>query len=219
MISGVCSENEFGASRLEAGVDFKEVGDSSAKLMENRVDPYIFRIVDELDFSGEICDLGCGIGSKLLSLCKLKKTNGWGIDQSQEAIAFAKELHYDEDSVQFHVGDIREIKTEFPKVEMVLLCSVFHDLNEEEECLRLFQSFDRLFPNLKYVVIFDTVASSGEMREAFAPGFTFLHGLQGFIPRDYKSTIRLLKQLKYQIVSELKTDFPSSYVWVLQSKN
>jgi len=210
----------------KAKVDYTDVNAhcvaiSSAEIGINKVDNYLFEILDSLDCIGSICDLGCGSGKRIHSICERKKTNGLGIDISEDAILFANENYRvveNEVKLKFYKEDVTRLKGSYPEVGILLQTFMTHHIIPEKHCSDVFISYKTNFPNAKYFIILDTVwpEKISNNPELFTSGFLLMHGLQGLVPRVKKDMYKIFELSNFELLQEVKLDVPNSYLWLLK---
>lgn len=194
---------------------------SSAEIGANKVDQYLFEVLDSIEFSGSICDLGCGSGKRIYSICKRKKTNGLGIDISEDAIQFANKnykLINDENKIKFYREDVTKLNDVYKEVSILLQTFMTHHIIPEKYCSEVFNSYKSKFPNAKYFIILDTVwpEEINNIPELFTSGFLLIHGLQGLVPRTKENIYKIFELSQLELLREVKLGVPNSYIWLLK---
>jgi hypothetical protein len=72
------------------------------------------------------------------------------------------------------------------------------------------------FPNMRFLIIVDIVSHS-KMVPTIMPGFDYVHGLQGFVPRSYEQTHDVFKSSHYEIFDEIAvSNMPNTFIWSLK---
>lgn len=194
-------------------VKWTSVSESSIKISEQMLDPIILKEMEGLDFSGTICDLGCGHGTILSKVCKQTGHKGLGFESHLETIQQAREQVYFE--VQIELADITNLQGVWDDVAVLMQAFVFHDFNPDIKCIEIMNSYLKNFPNLKYFFYSDIVTSSSDKPELF-PGFDYVHGLLGIKTRTYEQTIEMFSKSNYKIYKEIPImDLPNTFLWIL----
>jgi hypothetical protein len=195
----------------------KSVSQSAVTLAKSTFDPVLLREVSLLEFSGAICDLGCGYGRMLSQLCEHTGNSGIGFDSEPTVVKEAAKT-FEKTNISIHHADITKIDGTWEKVNLLLQCHVFHDFNPAKNCIETMNSYLNNFPNLRYFLYLDTVGPSSS-HPSILPGFDYVHGLQGFLPRTYEETINIFTDSKYDMVKEVKIPhLPNTFLWILTPK-
>jgi len=197
----------------------KAIAEASVLLGNDTVDPVLVEILESLEFSGPICDLGAGNCERLIKLYNLKGWPGLGIDNCQEVVEqTAKRLkHYNYD-VSCQQGDITNMTAVFNDVQVLTQFFVFHDFVPTGKCVEFINSLLKNFPSVRYFIYVDIVAPSFSHPEMM-PGFDYVHGLMGIKTRTYEETMEMFKKTRFGLVEERKIEgLPNTYMWVLERK-
>ncbi len=167
---------------------------------------------------GIICDLGCGAGHRLIELHKLLGVRGLGIDLCKESIKEANKLVKENPMLNFIVSDVRKLKCVWEEVEILMQCFMTHDISPKKAFLDTLYSYKRALPNMKYFIVLDVFSSdSSEKNKKFAPGFDYIHGLQGISTRNHDETIDLFIEAGYAVELDIRSKtFPNTCLWILK---
>ena len=196
----------------------KSIAESSIQFGKNTVDPLVSRLLLELQSKGTLCDLGCGVGTRLTRLCRETGNPGLGFENDDQAIALARENNQPEDGLIFEKGDITEIKGVFENVVVLMQYFVFHDFVLRGDWVAMIDSYLTNFPNLDYFIYVDIVAPS-KVQNGFMPGFDYVHGLQGIETPTYEQMHDQFKQSQFNIKQEIPVPgLPNTFLWVLIPK-
>jgi ubiquinone/menaquinone biosynthesis C-methylase UbiE len=203
-------------SARESDIDFAAVALASISFGANSLDPTLIEIFQSLKPKGTICDLGCGTAEKLLKLCKSTNSPGLGIEQNAQVIAESKKYTKENSRIEVIQGDVKNLKDVWEDVDIALMSFVSHDINPNGKCSKILRSFQRNFPRMRCLVIVDIVSLS-EKLPTIMPGFDYVHGLQGIVPRNYEETIEVFKKAGYQVFQEIAVkDMPNTFIWILK---
>ncbi|MGW2257212.1 methyltransferase domain-containing protein [Streptomyces sp. NPDC001780] len=199
------------------------VAESSSRVGAQYLDGTILDLVASLAPRGALCDLGCGTGSRLLAMCTRAGRPGLGFDISAAAVDSARRTVRDARAVgvalDIRQADVTRLAGSRPEVDIVTQAFMTHHIAPDERGVRVLRSYQERFPNARYLVVFDTVASpatSAPAPELFAPGFDYIHALQGMEPRTYEAARRVFAEAGYHCLREITLDVPNSYAWVLR---
>lgn len=167
---------------------------------------------------GIICDLGCGIGHRLIELHKLLGVRCLGIDLCWESIQEANNSVIAIPLVNFIVGDVRKLNYVWEDVEILMQCFMTHDISPKKAFLDTLSSYKVAFPNMEYFIVLDVFSSdSSEKNKKFAPGFDYIHGLQGISTRSYDETISLFAESGFRVELDIRSKtFPNTCLWILK---
>jgi hypothetical protein len=210
--------SESKASRMLNG---ESIAEASISFGKQTVDPIIFDEFMSLTFSGTICDLGCGICTRLSEICKMTNHHGLGIDSCSEVVKKAKVSLKSSKNllVSCQHGDITNLEGVWEDIVILMQYFVFHDFTPEKKCISIIDSFLNNFPNLKYFFYVDIVAPS-DSHPQMMPGYDYVHGLMGIKTRTYEETIKMFDKSKFEIVKERPIEaLPNTFLWVLSPKN
>lgn len=197
-------------------IDYKTIAESSIGFGLKSLGPILLDVFRELNPHGTICDLGCGTGEKLKTICAALSLKGLGIEQDFEVVHSSEKSTKISECVQIIQGDITKLDEVYEEVTVAMLSFVLHDISSEVQVVDFLNSILVHFPNLQSLVIVDIVAMS-ESISTIMPGFDYVHGLQGIIPRTYNETIEVFLKANFTVTREVSvTDMPNTYVWVIQ---
>jgi|GEM_PF-5116671 len=162
------------------------------------IDKYILEALKHLYPKGAICDLGCGDGDRVISLCKELNVKGYGFDFSQKAIvsAIRQAKKHPEVSSCFIADDISDIKEEWPEVEVLIQTLTMLRLSLNKNYVKIFENYKRNFPNMKYFLVFDMIAS-----------------------KTHSALNELLKSSHYEFYQETTFPLSNSRLWIFKNKN
>lgn len=199
--------------------DFKGelVGKASAEIGYKKVDPILYNVLDRLNLKDKVCDLGCGGGQRLNSICDRYNVEGIGIDLNPEAIASAH-FNFPNSNISFLNGDVTKLSDQFPNVELLLQTFMTHHITPNNSCVNVLNHYRDCFPNAKYFIILDTVSPEidSHQPELFTSGFILIHGLQGLRPRTKSEMREIIKEAHYKLLEEIPLEVPNSYLWLLE---
>jgi hypothetical protein len=189
------------------------ISEASILISDQAVDPILLREFDRLKFSGTICDLGCGYGTKLSKICKLTNNDGLGFDCERHVIEEARKSV--DKHVSLEVGDITNLEGIWEDVVILMQSFLFHDFNPEDTCIKIMNSYLSNFPNLRYFFYIDIMSPSAAKNKIF-PGFDYIHGLLGIPTRTYEETLHMFHRSNYSIEKEIPiSDLPNTFLWIL----
>lgn len=191
------------------------IAEASIHFGKHTVNPLISKIFSRINLRGTICDLGCGLGTRLAWLCKETKNAGLGFENDAKAIQLAKKKFKKERLVSFEKADITRLNGIWEDVTVVMQYFVFHDFLKKKDCVEKLNSYLKHFPNLKCFIYVDVVSPS-KAKDQIMPGYDYVHGLLGIKTPTYEETIRLFNLSDYSIIEEQAVpDLPNTFVWIL----
>ncbi len=197
-------------------IDFASIALASIDFGANDLDPLMLDIFKTLKPKGTICDLGCGTGERLVKICKATKSPGLGIEKSEQVIKESKQYTKNCSNVEVVQGDITGLKDIWEDVGSVMMSFVSHDIESSSKCSKILRSFQVNFPRMQCLIIVDIVSLSEKM-PTIMPGFDYVHGLQGIVPRNYEETLAVFKKANYLISQEISVpNMPNTFVWILK---
>jgi SAM-dependent methyltransferase len=203
------------ASWKDSDIDYPAIALSSIEFGLLDLDPILLNIFRFIKPQGTICDLGCGTGEKLAKICKAVNAAGLGIEKNLDVINESKIFIKDCPRIEIVQGDIVNLKEIWEDVEVAMISFVYHDINPLNRCLKFLNSLHKHFPRLRCLVIADIVSLS-EGLPSIMPGFDYVHGLQGIIPRSYEETLETFAKADFNILNEVAVpNMPNTFVWVL----
>lgn len=190
-----------------------EIAKSSVPFGENSIDPVVLEEIPLLQPSKTICDLGCGIPTRLIDFCAKFGVLGLGIDCSKKTLAIGKKIIKNQPNITLERGDITKLEKIWPDVDILMQYFVLHDITPESKCISVLKDYQIHFPNFRYFIYIDIVFSpDGE----HMPGFDYVHGLQNIQTRSYEETMELFKEASLNVHKERKIEkLPSTYLWIL----
>lgn len=199
------------------------VAESSSRVGAQYLDETILDLIASLAPQGPLCDLGCGTGSRLLAMCTRAGQPGLGLDISVAAVDAAQRTVRDARAVgvalDIRQADVARLTENRPEVDIITQTFMTHHVAPDAHCVAVLRSYQERFPNARYLVVFDTVTSPAAAvpaPELFAPGFDYIHALQGMEPRTHEAARRVFDEAGYHCLREITLDVPNSYAWVLQ---
>lgn len=192
-----------------------EIAFGSIQFGEETVDPFIIEIIQKLNITGRICDLGCGSAHRLKKVCQALSLPGLGLDSHPDAIKMAIDLTKDFHLINIEQADVTNLLNTWDDVEVIMQSFMTHDIVPAIQCVKVLNSYKKNFPNLKYFIIVDIVAPD-DHSFSHMPGYDYVHGLLGIETRNYKNTIQTFTDASYEIVDEIILSIPNSYIWVLK---
>lgn len=197
-------------------IDFANVAISSIDFGKDDLDPLLFDIFKKINTKGTICDLGCGTGEKLIKICQLTNSPGLGIEQNVEVIKQSKKYLKNYSNIEIIQNSITTLEGIWEDVTIGMISFVLHDINCEQECINILHSYQSHFPRMQYLVVIDIVSPS-EKTPTIMPGFDYVHGLQGILPRNYEETIKVFNNANYNISKEISVpNLPNTFIWILE---
>lgn len=202
----------------EKDIDFPSIAEASSNFGQKDLLPLLHDLFENLiKPKGTICDLGCGIGDKLSSICSRVNKPGLGIEKDKRVVKKSKTIFSGRKEIEIIRGDIKNLTGVWEDVDVAMINFVYHDFSIEE-CSKFLNNLKSNFPRLKYLVISDIVSFSETHRSIF-PGFDYAHGFQGIIPLSYSEITRSFESEKFSIKYESAVvNMPNTYVWVIQPK-
>lgn len=190
-----------------------EVAKASVPFGKNSIDPIVLEEIPLLQPKGTICDLGCGIPTRLIDFCAQFDMPGLGIDYSRKTLAMAKKLIRQSPRITVERGDITRLKKIWKEVDLLMQYFVLHDITPGSQCISVLKNYQVHFPNFRYFLYIDIVFAHGEEH---MPGFDYVHGLQNIQTRSYEETIDLFTKASLTIYKERKIEkLPNTYLWIL----
>lgn len=200
-------------------LDNKAISDGCSGIpvadLENELHNFIQREAPH----GLICDLGCGTGQRIIGLNKSLGVRCLGIDLCEASIEEANKSTIGNPLVSFLVADVKNLNHIWEEVEILIQCFMTHDISPKQTLLDTFFSYKNAFPNMKYFIILDVFSpDSSEKNKKFAPGFDYIHGLQGISTRNHDDTVNLFAEAGFKIELDIRSKtFPNTCLWVLRS--
>lgn len=192
--------------------------ESSVQFGKDTVDPLIKDVFSRIKTTGTICDLGCGLGTRLGWVCKETGNPGLGLENDDGSVLLAREKFKEEPLVSFEKGDISKLDGIWEDITVLMQCFVFHDFVKTKECVSIINSYIKNFPNIKYFVYVDIVSPS-DSKKQILPGYDYVHGLLGIETPTYEEIIELFTQSDYQIIEEISVpDLPNTFIWILSPR-
>lgn len=190
-----------------------EIAKSSVPFGKNSIDPIVLEEIPLLQPSKTICDLGCGIPTRLIDFCATFGVPGLGIDCSKKTLAIGKKIIKHHSNITLERGDITKLQKLWPDVDILMQYFVLHDITPESKCISVLKDYQTHFPNFRYFIYIDIVFSqAGE----HMPGFDYVHGLQNIQTRSYEETMELFKGASLNVYKERKIEkLPCTYLWIL----
>lgn len=198
----------------EADIDHNSIADSSVNFGENDLDPIIISIISRLNPKHTVCDLGCGSAKKLAMIARQFNVLGIGFDKSQKVVNAGRKIHKSDKRIELIQADICQLQGIWEDVEIGLVSFVMHDLHTAEASAFL-HNLHNHFPRMKHLVVADIVTYS-EKVPSIMPGFDYVHGLQGILPRTYEETIKLFEDVNLDVLEEASVpNMPNTFIWTL----
>lgn len=190
-----------------------EIAKSSVPFGKNSIDPIVLEEIPLLQPRGTICDLGCGIPTRLIDFCSKFRMPGLGIDYSKKTLAMGKKIIKNHSNITLERGDITQLEKIWRDVDILMQYFVLHDITPESKCISVLNGYRVHFPNFRYFVYIDIVFSRGTEH---MPGFDYVHGLQNIQTRSYEETMQLFKGASLNVYKERKIEkLPNTYLWIL----
>lgn len=201
---------------LDDDIDYQSIALASVGFGLDNLDPILLKLFENINPKGTICDLGCGTGEKLVKICSLLNIPGLGIEKSKEVIRASHEFTADNSQVEVIEGDATALEGIWEDVEVAMMSFVYHDIRSESSCESFLKSLRKHFPRLRLFVVIDIVSISEDL-PTIMPGFDYVHGLQGFSPRDYESTVNTFSLGGFKNIQEIKVpNMPNTFIWALK---
>jgi hypothetical protein len=209
--------------------DFEKVvkGDTvaiaSAAVGSRYLDEDVLALLADLNPRGTLCDIGCGNARRLVRLCKAFDLNGIGIDISSGAL-LAAEPHIAEArrsgiDARVELGDATRLQGCYPEVAIVMQTFMTHHITPDSFCESVLRTYPLTFPNAEYFLFFDTTTSEDKpCAQLFAPGFDYIHRLQGLRPRTRSEILSVFEDAQFELLKEVTLRVPNSYAWVLKAR-
>lgn len=138
------------------------------------------------------------------------------VDAAQNTVRDARVLGVD---LEIQQADVTMLTDTWPDVDIVTQAFMTHHIAPDDHCADVLRSYRVRFPRARYLVVFDTVApasTSASSPELFAPGFDYIHALQGMEPRTREAARRVFAEAGYRCLREITLAVPNSYAWVLR---
>jgi len=178
----------------------------------------LYNFIKNYKLNGVVCDLGCGAGHRIIHLHNALDIRCLGIDLCEESINEANQITSKNPAINFMVSDVKSLDCVWEDVEILMQCFMTHDISPKEAFLETLESYKKAFPKMKYFMIMDVFSSdSSEKFKKFAPGFDYIHGLQGISTRDYDETINLFKEAGFEVEHDIRSKtFPNTCLWILK---
>ncbi|MCC8367978.1 class I SAM-dependent methyltransferase [Xenorhabdus sp. PB61.4] len=200
--------------------DGASVARYSAEIGGYFIDKHMENIFSQLDISGTLCDMGCGAGLRLINICRQFGFNGIGMDINANAIELAnknlRETYSGSSEIKFKQQDVTIINEINPSVEAILFTFFTHHIEPNERLEKLLNDYRNLFPNLKFIILFDTVTNEkgNSINNIFARGFDYIHRLQGLVPRTRADYMAIFERSCLHVIDEIVLEVDNSYVWL-----
>lgn len=199
----------------ENDIDYESIAAYSIGFGEENINEVLKETLNQVNAKGTLCDLGCGSGAKLHHFCELFNLAGLGIDKDPGVIKKATRGNQNP-NIEFINSDIRDLNGVWEDVEIVISNFVIHDMNNEKSCKKFLNSIGKRFPRYRCLIISDIVSYS-ESQPGIMPGFDYVHGLQGFVPRSLEETQKLFRKSGFEILKEEPVlGMNNTFIWVLK---
>lgn len=194
-------------------IHHSEVAKCSVPFGKNSIDPIVLEEMPFLQPNGTICDLGCGIPTRLINFSTQFNIPGLGIDYSRKTIEIGKKLIKQDQKITLERGDVTKLKKIWRDVDIIMQYFVLHDITPASKCISVLQDYQIHFPNFRYFLYIDIVFS---LTKEHMPGFDYVHGLQNIQTRSYEETVDLFSKASLHIYKERKIEkLPNTYLWIL----
>lgn len=196
---------------------------ASAAVGNRYLDDDVLALFGDLKPRGTLCDIGCGNARRLIRLCKEFGLNGIGIDISEGALQ-AAEPHVTEArrsglEARVEHGDATRLQGSYPDVSIVMQTFMTHHIMPDNFCESVLRTYPITFPNAEYFLFFDTTTSEEKPHaQLFAPGFDYIHRLQGLRPRTRSEILSVFEDARFELLKEVILRVPNSYAWVLKAR-
>lgn len=193
----------------------KSIAEASILFGKKSVDPLVSHLVKQLQVKGTLCDLGCGVGTRLRWLCEETGNPGLGFENDPGAIALARKTYGEDGQVSIESEDITRLQGVWEDVTVLMQYFVFHDFACTPLWLSTMNAYLDHFPNLSYFIYVDVVAPS-ETKNELMPGYDYVHGLLGIETPTYEEMRELFDQSKFAVMQERAVPhLPNTFLWVL----
>lgn len=199
-------------------INIDAITESSIYFGKNTVDPLMLQILERIQVKGTICDLGCGLGTRLAWLCQITGNLGLGFENDDKAVQTSREKFKKEKLISFEKGDIAKLDGVWEDVTVVMQYFVFHDFVNKKESISILDSYLQNFPNLTCFIYVDIVAPS-EAKNQIMPGYDYVHGLLGISTPTHEDTMALFERSSYSVMEEIPIpNLPNTFAWLLRPK-
>lgn len=189
--------------------------------------PVLAALIRKYNFKS-VLDLGCGDAEFLAFLYNASKIKGYGLDNSIEAIDYARKFLIREGlsrEIKVEVGDIFETKAIsalFPEAEALIAIDVFHEyLSEgEEKIVALLKNILRDFPGI-YLVVGEFCLQPEERLKKHPTAFLehhLFHDLTKQVILSAEDWRRLFDEAGFHIVEEQIFDLVGHGYFVLKER-
>lgn len=197
-------------------IDFPAIALASIDFGADNLDPLLIKIFKAIKPRGTICDLGCGTGEKLVKICQVTNSPGLGIEKSKGVIKESQKFIKNHPEIEIVKGTITALKGVWEDVTVSLISFVCHDIKSQQECSKILYSYQKHFPRMNCLIVVDIVSLSKKV-PTIMPGFDYVHGLQGLIPRTYEETIETFERAHYKVLQEIKVpNMSNTFIWILK---
>jgi hypothetical protein len=207
----------------EVDYDMDQVAYSASLIKRRLITPQLKEVISKLDPKGVLCDMGCSSGEVLISLCEDFQVDGLGFEKSPKMVELAnKNIQMNSTaSIHAYYADYTNIKGVYPEVD-ILICDFFmHHITDDDVCVEMLQSFQKLFPNSRYMLFMDNYTPeqhNSKNPALFAPAFDFVHRLQKIETRNETSLQNIISRTGYPIVDQLDIEIANGHLWILKMK-
>lgn len=200
----------------DADIDYSSVAQASINFGLEDLDPLLLELFKKINPKGTICDLGCGTAEKLTKICKELNVSGLGIEKDSKVLKSSKQFTKSYDRIEVIQGDITDLNGIWEDVEIVMTSFVFHDIIPADTSKKLLNSLIKHFPRLRCLLVVDIVSFSMDFPNIL-PGFEYVHGLQGMIPRNYEENLEVFSKGGFKVANEIQVpNMPNTFIWVLE---
>ncbi len=200
----------------ESDIDCPAVAEASIDFGQKNLDSTLFNLLKKVLRSGStICDLGCGSCVKLKDICSEFNCYGLGIEKDPKVVLEVQSKLPKNSQIEILEGDILNLDGVWEDVEIVMVNFVYHDFSKEKSKAFL-NSLLSHFPRMQFLLVADIVSFS-EAKPSILPGFDYVHGLQGFSPRNYEEMVKTFQASDLNLIEEAEvSNMPNTFIWLLQ---
>ncbi len=229
-------DNAYGilSQKLNYGSDVirkdKEMAEATSLVSFYKTDPFVFRLLDRLEFD-LVIDIGCGSGQRLLQLAErypMSKLSG--IDISQKCCELAQsninknglseQINVVQSSAEDWSANIDRTRMKDGK-NLIMCFAMFHDLmNIPGSAEKMLDSICRNYPSGSLLLIQDQMRTESVRvgQNNWVEGFTFVHRLMGqslYPVSQYKA---IMERHGFRIVETVLTDISENYLILAEVK-
>ena len=164
------------------------IGTTMGDLGRRNIDKALCSVIDWRKYSC-VLDVGCGDASRIQAFVRMFPLEAIGVDTSVQALEDAKKRissSPEAERIHLFLGDANQLRLDNSlreRVDVAMVALLAHDFLPAPNAIETFGSWRQLFPNLRQVVVCETVrlAVPIPISEAEVPslGYEYLHALMG----------------------------------------